>query len=100
MQPLSLSIRVDATNPDHHLWSNNGTWWCHYTLHCGPRKQRCRVSPETGLIRKARLRRDQLFDALLRLSGSSQFADPMGRANSGGTTCKNSQSGDQLIQEK
>jgi hypothetical protein len=23
------SIRVLAHNPDHHLWNNHGTWWCH-----------------------------------------------------------------------
>ena len=72
MHQLSLSIRVDEANPDHHLWNNNGTWWCHYTLHRGPRKQRCRVSLETGLLRKARLRRDRLFDALRRLSEPDQ----------------------------
>jgi len=27
-----LAIRV-GTNPDHHLWNNNGTWWCYYTEH-------------------------------------------------------------------
>jgi len=27
------SIRVLTDNPDHHLWNNNGTFWCHYTLH-------------------------------------------------------------------
>jgi hypothetical protein len=29
----TASIRVLPDNPDHHLWNNNGTFWCHYTLH-------------------------------------------------------------------
>lgn len=72
MHPLSLSIRVDDANPDHHLWNNNGTWWCHYTLHRGPRKQRCRVSLETHELPLARTRRDELFASLRRLSDSNQ----------------------------
>lgn len=27
------AIRIRPKNPDHHLWNNNGTWWCHYTEH-------------------------------------------------------------------
>jgi len=29
----SLAIRLNPGNPDHHIWNNNGTWWCHYTEH-------------------------------------------------------------------
>jgi hypothetical protein len=29
----TASIRVLTDKPDHHLWNNNGTFWCHYTLH-------------------------------------------------------------------
>jgi hypothetical protein len=32
----SLAIRLNPGNPDHHLWNNNGTWWCHYTVHPTP----------------------------------------------------------------
>ena len=28
-----LAIRLDPANPDHHLWNNNGTWWCHFTIY-------------------------------------------------------------------
>ena len=38
------SLRVDLTNPLHHLWCNNGTWWVHSTLHFGGRKRRIRRS--------------------------------------------------------
>ena len=71
MHPLSLSIRVDDANPDHHLWNNNGTWWCHYTLHRGPRKQRCRISLGTHDVGEAREQRDELFASLQRLIDSN-----------------------------
>ncbi|MCE9614867.1 MAG: hypothetical protein K8T26_11360 [Lentisphaerae bacterium] len=32
-EQASLSIRVNADNPNHHLWNNNGTWFIHYTVH-------------------------------------------------------------------
>ena len=67
MHPANLSIRIDPANPDHHLWNNNGTWWCHYTLHRAGRKQRCRLSLETRSVADARTRRDALFAALARL---------------------------------
>ena len=38
------SLRVDLTNPLHHLWCNNGTWWVHDTLHFDVRKGRIRRS--------------------------------------------------------
>jgi len=67
MHPLHLSIRIDPANEDHHLWDNNGTWWCHYTLHRGERRRRCRVSLGTRDRAEARARRDHLFDALRRI---------------------------------
>lgn len=58
----SLSIRVDPSNPDHHLWNNNGTWWCHYTVHLPPwRQERLRVSLHTRSCEEARARRDVLL---------------------------------------
>ncbi len=64
MHLVSLSVRIDPANPDHHLWDNHGTWWCHYTLHREGRKQRVRVSLETHALGEARKRRDALFAAL------------------------------------
>ena len=73
-----LAIRVDADNPDHHLWLNHGTWWIHYTLHLdGTRKRRVRCSLETSDVEQARSERDLLFAAL----GRSQ----QGAAASAGT---------------
>ena len=56
------SIRVLAGNPDHHLWNNNGTFWCHYTLHLPDyTKRRVRQSLGTSCIERARKLRDQIL---------------------------------------
>ena len=55
------SIRVDGSNPRHHLWCNNGTWWVHYTLHFGGRKRRVRRSLGTKCLADAIRLRDELF---------------------------------------
>ena len=48
--------------PDHHLWNNNGTFWCHYTVHePGYTKRRVRVSLHTKDQSEARARRDALL---------------------------------------
>jgi hypothetical protein len=58
----SLAIRFNPANPDHHIWNNNGTWWCHYTVHRPDfTKHRVRESLQTKDLAKARLRRDQLL---------------------------------------
>lgn len=60
-----LSVRTDARNPDHHLWNNNGTWWCHYTVHRPDHtKQRVRRSLTTHDLREARRKRDAILRAL------------------------------------
>jgi len=57
-----LSIRVNAENPNHHLWNNHGTWWCHFTVHpTAWTKQRVRRSLRTHDISLARSRRDALL---------------------------------------
>jgi hypothetical protein len=67
--PDRLSVRLNPGNPDHHLWNNNGTWWCHYTVHPTPvTKQRVRASLQTKDVTEARLRRDRLFLASARNS--------------------------------
>ena len=58
------SLRVDGSNPRHHLWCNNGTWWVHYTLHFGGRKRRIRRSLGTRAIDVAVQRRDDLLGRL------------------------------------
>ena len=57
-----LSVRCRPGNPNHHLWNNNGTFWCHLTVHLSNyTKTRLRLSLETGDIRHARQLRDSLF---------------------------------------
>lgn len=56
-----LSIRHAPGNRLHHLWCNNGSWWCHYTLHFDGRKRRIRRSLNTKSLPEAILRRDALF---------------------------------------
>jgi hypothetical protein len=63
-----LSVRVDATNRQHHLWNNNGVWWVHYTLNFDCRTRRVRRSLKTGSLDEAIRRRDDLF-ARLRTEG-------------------------------
>lgn len=60
-----LAIRVRSGNPDHHLWNNNGTWWCHYTEHLPDyTKRRVRRSLATTDQSIARFLRDSvLFEA-------------------------------------
>jgi hypothetical protein len=62
------SLRVRASNPNHHLWNNNGTWYVHYTVHPTPyTKSRIRASLETKCLEVARRRRDEV---LLRASAA------------------------------
>jgi hypothetical protein len=60
----NLSVRIDDTNPLHHLWNNNGTWWVHYTLNFDVRTRRRRCSLGTQSLEEAVRRRDQLFERL------------------------------------
>ena len=51
--------------PDHHLWNNNGTYWCHYTVHeADYTKRRVRVSLQTKVAEDARARRDALLKSV------------------------------------
>lgn len=72
----TLAIRVRDENPDHHLWNNNGTWWCHYTEHLPDyTKRRVRFSLGTADRVIARLLRDSmLHEAAGRAAGRSGFA--------------------------
>lgn len=59
----TLSLRVNDTNENHHLWNNNGTWWLHYTLHLPDyTKKRVRKSLRTASLNHARKLRDHLLE--------------------------------------
>ncbi len=64
--PLCSSggVKNKNPNPDHNIWNNNGTYWCHYTVHNEDyTKKRVRVSLGTKDIAIARALRDFLMDA-------------------------------------
>jgi hypothetical protein len=66
MNEAKLSVRCRPGNADHHLWDNNGTFWCHLTVHFADfTKRRLRLSLDTADVRHAR----QLRDSLLALFG-------------------------------
>jgi hypothetical protein len=49
-------------NENHHIWNNNGTYWCHFTVHPPDfTKRRVRMSLHTADIEEARRRRDALL---------------------------------------
>jgi hypothetical protein len=61
MKNSKITIRI-GSNPNHHLWNNNGTWWLHYTEHLPDyTKRRVRVSLHTHNVRAARAIRDVLL---------------------------------------
>ena len=62
---MHASLRIPRDNPDHHLWNNHGTWWCHFVIHQADfTKQRVRRTTGTGLVEEARQIRDFLFAVL------------------------------------
>lgn len=66
----SLAIRQVAGNENHHLWNNNGTWWCHFSLKSDQGKGiRVRKSLRTGNLAQARAKRDQLLESLRQAEG-------------------------------
>lgn len=66
------SLRISDTNPNHHLWNNNGTWFLHYTVYPTPfTKERIRRSLGTKDVRIARERRDQFFAHLAKQTSAS-----------------------------
>jgi len=65
IQPRAkLSVRVNESNDNHHLWNNRGTWWCHFTLHKPDyTTERIRLSLKTRDLEEARRKRDRLLAA-------------------------------------
>jgi hypothetical protein len=54
MNSPKIVLRINAANPNHHLWNNNGTWWCHYR-ECCPNftKHRIQMSLQTSNLASA-----------------------------------------------
>ena len=65
MKTSKLSVRINRKNQNHHLWNNNGKWWCHLTVHNSDyTSERKRIALDTRDIHEARKRRDGLFLSL------------------------------------
>ncbi len=64
----SASIVVDASNENHHIWNNNGTWWMHYTVYpTAVTVKRVRKSLKTKDAHKAREQRDAILSSLIHM---------------------------------
>ncbi len=73
--PARLAVRIDTDNPLHHLWNNNGTWWCHLTLHFPDGTAgRKRFSLRTDDVAKAQRRRDAILAGLARATPARSAA--------------------------
>ena len=58
-------------NPNHNIWNNHGTYWCHYTVHNDDyTKQRVRVSLGTNDAAIARALRDFLMQATPKIASN------------------------------
>ena len=64
MKGWDLSVRVRGNNPNHHLFNNHGTWWCHFwAVADGVRQQRFRVNLKTSSRTKARSQRNRILQS-------------------------------------
>lgn len=70
-QHLHLATRRTKENPNHHLWNNNGTWWCYFTLRSATDgSKRHRISLKTPDLEAARRRRNGILNDLQTKSGN------------------------------
>ena len=73
MKTAELAVRIRPYNLNHHLWNNNGTWWCHYTLHLPDfTKRRVRTSLATHDPVKARFLRQSLLKMVMQNGRASR----------------------------
>ena len=78
-----LSIRVNLFNTFHHIWNNNGTWWCNYTVHYDDHtSERIRVSLKTRDSKEAMRLRDLLLEGAnlkdaIKISKSAQAKEDL-----------------------
>ena len=69
-QVYQHAARRTPNNPNHHMWSNNGTWWCYFTLRSqAGSSRRHRISLKTGDLNAARAKRDRILGAVATHSG-------------------------------
>jgi len=64
-------VKNKNPNPNHNIWNNHGTYWCHYTVHNDDyTKQRVRVSLGTNDAAIARALRDFLMQATPKIASN------------------------------
>jgi len=63
---FKLSTRKSAeSNPNHHIWNNNGTWFIHLVIHKEDNTaERLRKSLKTHDVEEARAKRDRILERL------------------------------------
>jgi hypothetical protein len=67
---LRLVTRRTDTNPNHHIWKNNGTWWIRFTLRSTTGESiRPAYSLKTPDLESARRRRNGILNDLQSNSG-------------------------------
>jgi hypothetical protein len=68
---LRLVTRRTDTNPNHHIWNNNGTWWIRFTLRSTEGESiRPAYSLKTPDLDAARRKRDGILADLHANSGN------------------------------
>jgi hypothetical protein len=68
---LRLVTRRTDTNPNHHIWKNNGTWWIRITLRSTEGESiRHAYSLKTPDLDAARRKRDRILAAIQTKSGN------------------------------
>lgn len=64
---FKLSTRINESNPNHHLWNNNGTWYIHFIVHKEDNTaERFRKSLKTHDVEEARRKRDNILERLMK----------------------------------
>jgi hypothetical protein len=67
---LRLVTRRTDTNPNHHIWKNNGTWWIRFTLRSTEGESiRPAYSLKTANLDVALTKRDRILGAIDAKSG-------------------------------
>lgn len=61
---VRLASKTRPEKPNHHLFRNNGIWWCQITIHRGPFSERLRFSLRTNDVVQARERRNRIFSSI------------------------------------
>lgn len=82
-------MKNKCPNPNHNIWNNNGTWWCHYTVHNEDyTKQRVRVSLGTNDVEIARALRDFLMQATPKIASNIPRISGQAMPNVGPDICE------------